>query len=124
MTGSSLLTQSFTTNYHETASIHNLQSSGQVMVAGVMIWVVMMRLSLSVVMVTENTVQLEWPQRPGLTERGKAHRSKHEAWRNNYQHTAASINGKPMRCKCINVAGLMEFYIRGVIGKSFQNLNF
>ena len=35
---------------------------------------------------------------------------------------AFSISVKPMRCKCINFAGLMEFYIRDVATRELSDI--
>ena len=73
-------------------------------------------------MVTENQVQrgVPWPERPGLTEE----RSCGANMRPGATITSAafSISVKPMRCKCINFAGLMEFYIRDVATRELSDI--
>ena len=73
-------------------------------------------------MVTENSpARAEERSGPG-PDGGKEHWSKHEPGAT-ITNTAprASISGKPMRCKCINFAGLMEFYIRSETPRAFKH---
>ena len=91
------------------ANIHNLQSFR--LPGGVMIWGVMMGLR-SVVMVTENSVQLG----PGAQAAARALTEERSIGANirpgaPITNTAdctlpqSSISVKPMRCKCINFCG-------------------